>query len=634
MAATGYTSGDPQKVDTSGDTMTGELVLPDSSPDTALAATSRGYVDNATASASAASVASAKSYTDNSSNAASGAAYQTAKSYTDNATTALSAASETRYVNAAGDTMTGRLLMTNGGVDIDVQQAISTATGTGVIYGGEINATPGVTGSVRIGATVGYIVDFITNPADPSFTLVSFAQKDVLLDSNALARATTWLLADTAGNIIQQATRPTNSQRRTLLQLGVVAQASGTIFIDQSLPVTLRGPVNQIYDLMYALGSFNISGNALAPASTNLQLQKSVGSVFVPASNYYDGPTRTNDPHVSPVAAQNPVSIRYVTSVPAAPTAAVTSVIPGSYDVGGVVTAIPGGANVSTIQRVFLIPANATADQVLIQYGSTTYTSLDNAIAAVATDPFTISPNLVDAILIGYIVVTKSATNLASTTQARIFGSSKFGNQPAGGSGLAILTAYALLSGATFTGPVILNADPATALGAATKQYVDASAGTPITTASLRVTDDDLSGLPAAASWTPVVTTGGTTLRCKIDAAVGDRIKVYGMFLYVGSHFLDWVRETSAGAPSQYAASGTSTPAGEGNPSMYPILTLSKNPNPEMFVVQAGDLDVNGQVSIALYHQGLGTGNGNRVYAAAPLYPFRMRLENIGAEPS
>lgn len=39
------TSGDPRKVDVAGDTMTGELVLPDSSPDTALAAASRGYVD-------------------------------------------------------------------------------------------------------------------------------------------------------------------------------------------------------------------------------------------------------------------------------------------------------------------------------------------------------------------------------------------------------------------------------------------------------------------------------------------------------------------------------------------------------------------------------------------------------------
>ena len=51
MAATGYvsTTGDARKVAKTGDTMTGELVLPDSSPDTSLTAASKGYVDTADA---------------------------------------------------------------------------------------------------------------------------------------------------------------------------------------------------------------------------------------------------------------------------------------------------------------------------------------------------------------------------------------------------------------------------------------------------------------------------------------------------------------------------------------------------------------------------------------------------------
>ncbi len=432
MAATGYTTGDPQKVDVAGDTMTGELVLPDSSPDTALAAASRGYVDN------------------------------TAQ--------AVTAASETRYVNVTGDTMTGRLQMTAGNTDVDVQQALSTAIGTGVIYGGEINATPAVTGKFDVSATAGYIVDYLTDETDPAVTMVTIPAQTVALDSAALTRTVTWILADSAGNIIQQAMRPTNTQRRTHLQLGVVAQASGTIFVDQSLHVILENPLNQLYDLMYSLGPFNIDGNILAAAGTNLQLQKSAGNVFVPSSNHFDGPVRTNDPHVSAIAAQNPVSIRYVTSVPAVPVAQVTSVAPGSYDVGGVVTAVPGGANTSTIQRVFLIPANLTVDQIIIQYGSVTYASLDAAVAALSTEQFTLNPNLADAILLGYVVVTKTATNLASTAQARLFGASKFGGAPSGGSALGVLTAYALLSGAAFTGPVSIT-NAALSILAATKGY-------------------------------------------------------------------------------------------------------------------------------------------------------------------
>ncbi|NUO43734.1 MAG: hypothetical protein HOV82_17060 [Streptomyces sp.] len=47
MTAVGYasTTGDTRKVNRAGDTMTGELTLPDSSPDTALAAAAKGYVD-------------------------------------------------------------------------------------------------------------------------------------------------------------------------------------------------------------------------------------------------------------------------------------------------------------------------------------------------------------------------------------------------------------------------------------------------------------------------------------------------------------------------------------------------------------------------------------------------------------
>lgn len=63
MTATGYvsTTGDTRKVDVAGDTMTGELVLPDSSPDSSLTAASKGYVDGETATL----VTGAASSTDN-----------------------------------------------------------------------------------------------------------------------------------------------------------------------------------------------------------------------------------------------------------------------------------------------------------------------------------------------------------------------------------------------------------------------------------------------------------------------------------------------------------------------------------------------------------------------------------------
>jgi hypothetical protein len=155
------------------------------------------------------------------------------------------------------------------------------------------------------------------------------------------------------------------------------------------------------------------------------------------------------------------------------------------------------------------------------------------------------------------------------------------------------------------------------------------SAGSSIKTASARITDDNLGGLPSAAAWTIAQTSANTKLQRSIAAAAGDRIKVYGNFMRSGSHFLDWVLLDNTGAIALYAASGTSSPLAEGNPVLYPSLSFSYAPAAEMFTVAAGHIS-GGLITVALAHQGTGSG---LVYAHTT-YPFRLRLENIGAEPS
>lgn len=93
-------------------------------------------------------------------------------------------------------------------------------------------------------------------------------------------------------------------------------------------------------------------------------------------------------------------------------------------------------------------------------------------------------------------------------------------------------TLYVLLSGGTMTGPLVLSADPVTALGAATKQYVDAVAtGLTIqgacrvaTTGALTVTyNNGSSGLGAT------ITNAGAQAAWVIDSvtlAIGDRVLV------------------------------------------------------------------------------------------------------------
>lgn len=203
-------------------------------------------------------------------------------------------------------------------------------------------------------------------------------------------------------------------------------------------------------------------------------------------------------------------------------------------------------------------------------------------------------------------------------------------------SGLVLLTGDQVIDGEkTFNTaiPVLPAFDAAFANQAIRKAQLDAaiagvSGGSAIRTAKVRITDDNLSGLPAASAWTIVQTSGGTLLECAIAAVAGDRIRVCGNFMYVGAHFLDWVLLDSAGVIALYAGSETSSPLAEGNPAMYPSLSFSKMTASEMFTVSSGHINA-GQVTIALAHQGTSSGT---VYAHTT-YPWRLRLENIGPEP-
>jgi len=296
---------------------------------------------------------------------------------------------------------------------------------TGVASGGELNVNGTNPLALDISATVGYVVDYVTTPLVPLVTRVAIpAQTVALTDTVAVV---TWWLADSAGTVIQQAARPTNTQRRTHLQLGATAVIDGVIAIDQTLPIIIPQPTNQLYDLLYALGSFNIDGNVMSAAGVNLQVAKTAGTVFAAAFNHFAGPVLTNDPHVSSVDAQNPMSMRYITRTPAPAAPIVTSVDVANYDVAGVITAIGGGAGRASIHRVTLFPVNAVADQIVVQYGQTAYATLNDALAGVGAHAFVQNPVFASGgVLLGYIVATRTATNLSDPAQAQIIMAPKF----------------------------------------------------------------------------------------------------------------------------------------------------------------------------------------------------------------
>ena len=312
-------------------------------------------------------------------------------------------------------------------LETDVNDLMQVTLSSGIVAGGDISVNAGSPSAIDISPFIGYITDFTADPFNPSITRVDFpGAVGVEMDAGALGRTITSWLMD-ANQVITQVPSPTsNEQRRTHIRLGLTAQVGGVITIDQSLPVIMQQPANQLSDLMVSLGPFRVSGALIAPNGANLMVNVSAGQIFSQAFNHFVGPVQTNNPHVSATAAQTPAQYRYTTSTSTTFGVLRNTIDVANYAPGGVVTPIPGGAGVSTIHRVYLFPANAAVDQLIIQYGANTYSSLTNAVAAIGSGVFTPNPMLTDATLIGYIAATRTAVNLSDPTQATFVNAGKF----------------------------------------------------------------------------------------------------------------------------------------------------------------------------------------------------------------
>ena len=294
---------------------------------------------------------------------------------------------------------------------------------TGTAAGGEFTPNLVTPPDLDISPIVGYVVTQPEDGSEPIIVKVESPQRTESLTPASLTRILTWWLMDADGNVIQQAMSPSPQQRRHNLVLGLTAfDGASTLVFDQTLPVSLNQPLNQLTDLMIGLGPFNRSGNLLSPAPGTLSFNKTAGTIFSRAFNFIPDP---DNPHISDIAAQAPVTFQYNTQTAFSEGLTVTFIDPGSYDVGGVVTPVPGVA--WTIQRVWGYPLNSVDQQVRVQYGQNVYVSLAEAVESIGNTAFVPNPegNVFSALL-GWIVVRSDATNLADPTQAFFKRAGKF----------------------------------------------------------------------------------------------------------------------------------------------------------------------------------------------------------------
>lgn len=311
--------------------------------------------------------------------------------------------------------------------DLSTAEVAAATISTGLTAGGDISVNAVSSSAIDIAPLVGYITSFTADPFMPTITRVSYPGGTVEMDAGSLARTVTWWLMDADQNVIQQGMPPTNAQMRQLLFIGATSQEAGVIFIDQSLPVILQQPANQLVDLMESLGPFSITGNRITPNGVNLRFDQSAGTIFARAFHHFVGPVQTDNPHVSTTFAQSPAQFRYITQSAASFGPLRTTLDVANYDNGGVITPIGGGANASTVHRVRLFPTNTAQDQLALQYGQQVHGSLADAVAGIEGGSFIPNPIFrTNGAIIGYIAATRTATDLSDPTQATFVIASKF----------------------------------------------------------------------------------------------------------------------------------------------------------------------------------------------------------------
>lgn len=310
------------------------------------------------------------------------------------------------------------------GITYEIDQALLRARSTGLQYGGQVSIISGVT--VHIDSGHGGILNN-SDTIDPSYHVVNFSATDMELSGGD---GLYYVYVDSSGTINYTTTSPSHNDYRLNIWLSRISITSGSISGLGSILMPLQQCGPQIWDVWKALGLVKkelfISGNA------NLTFGVTSGEIYSPGSNFYTDPL---NPHEVTYSAETIQTFRMATSTGTIATD-ITNLPVTQYAPGGVVTAIPGSTSRATIFTVYKFPQG----NVRVLYGDNYYTSITNAFTALSSYFPNPPGGYSNAIIIGYIIATKGATDLSNTSDASFVITNKFGG--VGGAISASLTGY------------------------------------------------------------------------------------------------------------------------------------------------------------------------------------------------
>lgn len=333
-------------------------------------------------------------------------------------------------------------VLTNSGVVVHsvLDAFVPSNTSTGIREGGvlTLNADPA---KFDISAGSAWVVN--NHSGTPStFNLITWTDQIGVTVIDLATNDQTSVGLNSSGTFVQQPAFFTSEEFRDIARLGTLGHNSRTqidiVLTERQMTIN---PMLEFLTFARVHGPINNFGNVYGPNGANLFIDKSNGETWAPGQN-------TNDKIPSLTSDSGQISIVFIyfyrDSTQQDGIGAIApsfQIDPDQWDDGSdVLQSVPN--NQYTTQWIFF---SSGSEVTGIQFGQKLYSSKDDAVAGIATDPFVFVGS------VGFIpttrarlVVQEGTTDLTVLVDAEFFDAGRFGTQISGGSGGAATTILGL----------------------------------------------------------------------------------------------------------------------------------------------------------------------------------------------
>lgn len=309
------------------------------------------------------------------------------------------------------------------------------ALNSGILYGGSLSYSGN---NLYVKGGSGVIVNHNASLITEVSPIISYVQWNDITASmtNIATSQNTFVYIDAAGNLQQQTSTFTPTQYHNYLPLGRVSHYDyANINGVASLVETTYDANGQQSEFIRGFGPLKLSGMSVSGQTGTLRLNVSNGTSFNLGGFYQQNPEMPST-YDSPTYNTSSIIRIYKTATgfnfDNNAGSYYTTIDPTQYDDGSGVLQ-PVGNNNWSVQRVFFNPLSGRSH---VYYGQAKYTTLQNAINAISSEPFTESDITAKSYtFVGYLAVLAQTTNLTNTSENTIVQAGLFRNIGGGGGG-------------------------------------------------------------------------------------------------------------------------------------------------------------------------------------------------------